>query len=318
MAQAFDDASEYFSTVLFGGANCVSDNKVCDGWPVDGYPTIVFFQANSSQPTTYRGERSARDFVDFIENQTGIKGKLPIDPTVPVDPRKWLQLLNSTHPSLVLFQLSYFQRSRRFLPAFRQIARIFLSDANITAGSVDCERFRNFCESSNVTTYPVLFLVSNGTMIQYDGPLHVPGVVEFVNQHCGTRRRPDGLLTDDVGLIPEAELIVPEFLTSDDKSGFVSKLRAITGADFYVKVVERYLTKGKEETEKDILSLGQMLAERSGSANAIDRMKERWNVMIRFAPHLAPTPSPDPVVVEDDGEEDPVQAEPYDDYDDYY
>jgi protein disulfide-isomerase A6 len=295
MAGEFDDASDYFPNVIFASADCGDDETpTCRGWPIDGYPTLLLFQPNSTNATDYPGERDSRSFIDFIENQTGITRQAPIDPTVDIDPRKYLQLVNSSDCSLVMFHSHTSARSRRFIVTLRRIARVFLSEANVTIGSVMCEAFRSFCSSTNITSVPSLFFVRNGNITEYDGPLHVPGLVDFVNEKCGTVRRGDGLLNDNFRTIEEADLLVANFLNADDKDGFIEKLGKIEGAEFYVRVMERYLSKGREETEKDIQSLTGLLQGRKGSVAALDRMKERWNVLIKFAPGLAPPPTPEP------------------------
>jgi len=37
-----------------------------------------------------------------------------------------------------------------------------------------------------------------------------------------------------------------------------------------------------------------MLDQRKGSMKALDGMKRRWNIFVKFFPELAPTPQPDP------------------------
>jgi protein disulfide-isomerase A6 len=167
-----------------------------------------------------------------------------------------------------------------------------------------CERYRDFCDKTNITVFPTLFILKDREPIKYDGPLHVPGVVDFVNTHCGTQRRPDGLLLDEIGRIGEADLIVSNFLRAENRTRFLDRMKMVEGAEFYVKVMDRYLSRGKVEIEKEIRSVSNMLAEKKGSPATLDRMKERWNVMIKFGPHLAPSPTPPPVAVSTVGRDD--------------
>jgi protein disulfide-isomerase A6 len=269
------------------------------------------------------GALNARDFVDFVEKKTQIMGVTPISFITGLTPFSMRRFVNSSYCSLVMFYMSFSMRSRSFLAPFREISRIFHPDGNVSVGSLACENFTSYCSTYNISSYPLLVLFQDGAPIRYEGLIYLPGVVEFVNGHCGTHRGNDGLLTDDIGTVPEADALIPSFLSSSDKPSVVDQMKQIPGASFYVRVMERYLAKGPEATEKDIQSMLEMMRSKQGSISKFDEMKQKFNIFLKFAPHLVPsstpwpTPSPTPTAYPDDYE--PMDDEypeygPEDDY----
>jgi hypothetical protein len=87
------------------------------------------------------------------------------------------------------------------------------------------------------------------------------------------------LLTDTAGTIPEANKLVPEFLCVEKKASKITRAKALPGADFDVKITERYLEHGLEPLMKAFESMSAILDERRGSMVTLDGVKKRCNIL---------------------------------------
>jgi hypothetical protein len=101
-----------------------------------------------------------------------------------------------------------------------------------------------------------------------------------------------GLLSDEAGLVSGAGEIVTEFLAKPDQADkAIEKMQQISGTEFYVTVMKRFLTKGKEQIQKDIETLSATLKLRQGSWPTLDSIKRRLNVFQLFVS----SPKPEPI-----------------------
>jgi protein disulfide-isomerase A6 len=289
--EGFLEASSMFADVVFGGVDCMLHDRLCDRFPVSKFPTLLLFPRNSTDPITFDGERSALGFADFVESRTHVHPKRPPTHLVALDPLSFPKFLESTQCGLVLFHATVNPESKPFIALVKGIADVFAPEPNISIGAIACDRFREFCDEYQITLYPDLKLLKDNRLYGFSVGRSRRLLVEYLNENCGTNRGADGLLGDSAGTIPEADALVTEFLNANDKLSVITKMKQVPGSDFYVTVMERYLATGKAKLENDVKSMWGLLSEKKGSVAALDRMKERYNVLGRFAP--TPDPGPD-------------------------
>ena len=289
MAEDFAEAANAFTDVAFAGINCLEEQELCEKHKVDGYPTIFLFKAKETTGVEYEGSRKADDFCKFVETQTNIKAKLPPQNLIDLNPINFENTTASHKCVFNTFFAPWCGHCKHFLPQAKIAANAFQADPQIVVSRVNCEEYNGFCEEHGVEGFPTIMLFKDGEVEQYSGKRTAEAVVNFINEKCGTERAVNGLLNDEAGLIEEAAPIVTEFLGSSDKSPLVEKMKAIKGAEFYVKVMERYLAKGTEQIEKDIETMEKILQSRKGSFTSLDGMKKRLNVFRQFVPKEEPT-----------------------------
>jgi hypothetical protein len=138
---------------------------------------------------------------------------------------------------------------------------------------------------------------ANGTPFNFSGQRTVAGQAEFINEHCGTERGADGLLSNAAGLITAASDIAQALIASADPAPYVAQLKAIAGADSYVKATERFVLNGTDQIAKDMATMAKILASRQSSWSVLDNIKRRYNIFGEFRPRPAtppPTPKPTP------------------------
>jgi thioredoxin-like negative regulator of GroEL len=282
MAEDFAEASTAFTNVTFAGVDCQAHNSVCEKYNVSGYPTIYLFTPKNSTGIKFEGTRSVDGFCDFIENYTEFKGKRPPRVFLDVHPLNIEKLAEEHQCLLVVFYAPWCSHSKRFLPQGKLAAASFLPEPNVSIGTVNCGQYQELCENHNITGFPTIKLFKDGNISDFAGSRTADGVINYMNTNCGTQRGIGGLLNDEAGLVAEAQPIAEAFLKAEDKNVELAKMKAVKGAEFYVKVMERYLSGGEAMLEKDLAKMQEILTARKTSWNALDGMKKRFNIFRQF------------------------------------
>jgi protein disulfide-isomerase A6 len=279
----FERAATFFGDFPFLGANCFDVNLLCQDYDVTRYPTIGLINQTAVSRRLFEGDRSADGFADFVESETGLKAKRPPRKLFDLTPISFPKFQTDYNCTFVVFYTPTCSHCLRLLPEVHLASNAFEYERNAKLGIVNCQLFSELCENNSATAYPVAKLFKNGvSTLAYTGEKSQKGIVGFVNEQCQTRRGIDGFLNDDVGTIEGTEEVVTEFLNDVTKVETIEKMKAIAGAEFYVKIMERIAGKGIDTVRKDAEVIEGMLAQRKGSAAALDGMKTRLNVMRRF------------------------------------
>ena len=301
MAPDFDDAAEAFKRVRFGGVDCTKEKEVCEAHNVDGYPTLYLYLAGKKEGIEFEGTRGYDQFCTFIENYTRIRPHREPSYVADVTPLNIEKRLNESPCAFMTFYAPWCGHCQHFLPELAIAAESFLADKNVTFGRVNCDQFQDLCTEYGVDGYPAVMLFKKGKKepIMYESEHYSEAVVEFVNEECGTQREVGGLLNSEAGCIPEANDVVKEFLEGD-KEAAMAKMRTIKGAEFYVRIMDRYLQKGKEQVEKDVNTMRGLLDEKKGSWQSLDGMKRRYNVFVQFVETEKPQQMPESEYFDDD------------------
>jgi thioredoxin-like negative regulator of GroEL len=303
MAQDFDDSATAFTGVAFAGIDCDAYPTVCSKYDVTGHPVLKLFPAHATDGILFNETRSMDNFCDFIENYTGFKGNRPVRSMTDVTPVNLEKLLAVNRCFFVIFYTSWCTHSKRFLPEARIAGGSLIAEPNVSIGGVNCENYKELCETYKVESYPVIKLFKNGTTIDFPGDRSAEGVMSFLNENCAINREVGGLLGPTAGLIPEAREIVTAFLSEDDKQSAIERMKTIPKAEFYVKVMERYISSGVESIKQDMAKMMEIMKARRGAWASIDGMKERYNVFAEFIPKETATPVP---TVEYQDDEEPL------------
>jgi thiol-disulfide isomerase/thioredoxin len=286
MADGFATCAHLFTDVLFGGMDCIKNKDLCQFYNVNTYPTVHLFHPYSTEPVDYDGDKSLDSFADFVELYTGIKPgkrsqvKSILQQLSPIDFEKFL---TSKSCAFVVFYKPSSETSRMRMAEFEAVGQIFQSDPNVSAGSIDCDKYREICSKQRIEFYPTVRIAKDDNWHESDGR-GVDELLGFVNKECGTERGRDGLLNDEAGTNPTADKLVRQFLAAKDKLAVIEAMKSIEGAEFYVRVMERYLANGVEKLQKDVAGMEVILNQRTGSLSSLDGLKRRYNVFRRFLP----------------------------------
>jgi thiol-disulfide isomerase/thioredoxin len=283
IAPEFARAASFFDDFPFLGANCFDVNQLCQDYDIIMYPTIGLINQTSTTRRLFEGDRSADGFADFIEAETGLRGKRPPRKLAELTPITYSNFQSEFNCTFIVFYTPGCSHCLRVLPEVHLASNAFEYETAAKLGIVNCHAFGQLCESQDANQYPVAKLLKNGQPVAtYTGEKTHTAIVGFVNEQCRTKRRLDGFLADDVGVIEAANPIVKEFLRDIKNKETIEKMKQVEGSDFYVKLMERIESKGIEAAKKDVEVIEGMLKQRKGSGASLDGMKKRLNVLNRF------------------------------------
>ena len=284
MAEDFEEGSTMFTEAHFGGVDCSSQNKICDKYKISGYPTIQLFPKGKTEGIEFNSERTADGFADFVEENTGVKAKRPPKLMVDANPINFGKLTSEHKCVFMTFYAPWCGHCKRFLPQAKIAAGAFKFENSTIIGSVNCDKYKSFCEEHNIQGFPTIQLFKESQPVEYSGDRSAQGIVTFLNENCGTERGIDGLLHEKSGLIEEAQPIIQEFLLENDKTESIKKMEKIQGSDFYIKVMKRIQEKGIETAKKDMIIMQNILSTQKGSISSLDGLKKRLNIYTQFIP----------------------------------
>jgi protein disulfide-isomerase A6 len=294
MAEDFAEAAAAFTDVDFGNVDCSIETDLCDAHHVHSYPTLQLYLANSTTPIEYDGTRTADAFCDFVENYTNVRPKRPPKVYADVNPLNFDRRLSENKCLLVTFYARWCQHSKRWLPHSRTVATSLIPERNISLSIVNCESYDEFCDRFEIKSFPAIRLFTRGETIPFNGARTPQSVLEFINDNCGTEREVGGLLNDSAGLVPDAAPIVQEFLANEEgRAAAIAKMKEVPGAEFYVKVMERFVSGGLAQIRVDMGKMASILGQRNAGWQGLDSMKRRYNIFAQFDPGAA-TPTPPP------------------------
>jgi len=144
-ARSFD-----YNEVGFGTVDCTIHSNLCNMYNIRSYPTTILY--NNSIPHQFTGHHTAADLVEFIENT--------LKPAV-------VQLTPETFQSLVAertkgetWLVDYYAPwcgpCNELSPDWNKLAKLMEGEAGV--GSVDCQKYRSFCQEQGVNSYPTIRL----------------------------------------------------------------------------------------------------------------------------------------------------------------
>jgi hypothetical protein len=290
IAGPFSEASTMFHYFVFGGVNCIVEEEICRELNISTTPQIQFFQPPNRTGVRYPGPNTVDGFVAYVENQTGRRSRRSqASKLIEHSPKSMDKAFVPGKCGLALFYDKKFPDHKHLLPQIGHLTFVYLGDPNVSIGVVNCTHHPEYCKKQGAernpeTDEPLCFLriYAQESWSPYTGPNEMRHWIRTLNEQCNVERRVDGLLSDEAGRIPEADEIAQEFIDAFNKPALIERMKAIQGADVYVKVIERFMEGGTERLKKDVESMKKNLDEQKGSPNVLDAMKRRYNIYMQF------------------------------------
>ncbi|EIW70859.1 hypothetical protein TREMEDRAFT_38433 [Tremella mesenterica DSM 1558] len=272
---------------------------------VQGFPTLKWFPAGSTEPVDYSGGRDLDSLANFVSKESGVKSRIkpPAPPiAVQLDSSNFDDIaLDPTKDVLVAFTAPWCGHCKSMKPAYEKVAKAFAAETNCIVAQIDADAEDNkpIAAKYEVRSFPTIkfFPKGNGEPIAYSSGRSEAQFVEFLNEHCGTSRDSSGLLSTQAGKVLALDEFASTFFSASlpDRPEILNKARdylvstfgsakkeANTTAEYYVKAMERMLSKGEGWLVKEQARIAGLLASPSLAPTKLDELKIKANILSSF------------------------------------
>ncbi|KAK8864226.1 protein disulfide-isomerase domain [Kwoniella newhampshirensis] len=270
---------------------------------VQGFPTIKWFPAGSSQPVDYNSGRDLDSLVGFVTKESAVKSKIKPPPppaAVQLDATNFDDIaLDENKNVLVAFTAPWCGHCKNMKPAYEKVAKAFASEADCVVAQMDADDAQNKPVASkyDVRSFPTIkfFPKGNKEPIMYSSGRTEEQFIEYLNEHCGTHRTATGLLSETAGKVLTLDTLASTFFSAKlpERPDILTKAREYIGtltdkkanvsAEYYVKAMERVLEKGEGWVVKEQARIAGLLASPSLAPTKLDELKVKANILSAFA-----------------------------------
>jgi len=272
-------------------------NKALAGRFANGFPTLKFFPKGSIEPVSYEGSRDPSEIVDYINKQAGSRGRLPgkaPSDIVVLNPSNFDEIVKDTNKNvLVEFYAPWCGHCKHLAPTWEKLATIFKNEKEVVVANLDADKHSELGTKYGVSGFPTIkfYPKNNKDGKDYDGGRDLSDFVKFLNDESGTKRKTDGRLDDNAGLINSLDELASQFLQSSTKEStiksaesLVSKLNANEkeNGDYYVKYMKAIVKKGNAFVDSEKDRLGKLIEGGNLAHTKLDEFVIRKNIISQF------------------------------------
>eukprot|EP01099_Mayorella_cantabrigiensis_P000237 TRINITY_DN1107_c0_g1_i1.p1 TRINITY_DN1107_c0_g1~~TRINITY_DN1107_c0_g1_i1.p1 ORF type:complete len:268 (-),score=80.27 TRINITY_DN1107_c0_g1_i1:189-992(-) len=251
----------------------------------------------STTPNDYESGRDLDSLIQFVEKNTGAKSSKvePFSYVKNLDSSNFDSIVKSVsddHVLLVEFYAPWCGHCKHLAPVWEELGRVFSRDSKkVTIAKVDATKAEDLGQRFGIQGFPTIKRLSNTgeELEEYQGGRELEDFVDYVNKHAQTFRTRDGSLNQDAGRIESFDKIAGQYLLATDKASLVKAAEGLevpSGLDFsskvYLKTMKSIDEKGKEFLSKETDRLTRILQTGSVSAEQLDNMKIRLNILKQF------------------------------------
>lgn len=292
------------SSVVIAKVDADANKELASQFSVQGFPTLKWFPAGSSEPEEYDGGRTAEDLIAFVNSKTGLSRKLK---TVASDvqaltPASFDSVV--TQPDtfkLLEFYAPWCGHCKSLAPVYEKLAAAFAGEPRVVIAKIDADAHRELGERFGVTGFPTIKYVAReavgaidaASATTYEGPRDLEGLVDFVNKAAGTGRRSDGSLLPSAGRVAALDALARGFagdagtLAAAKTAAAAAAAGEQASAALYTRIFDKVAEKGKAYVPKELKRLDSMLADEGVSKAKKAEIALRRNVLAAFSEEAA-------------------------------
>jgi len=278
--------------VTVGKVDCTVHQDLCSEHGISGYPTLKFFGKGKSEPEPYSGGRTAKDIIEFINRETGLRARIPgaaPSAVVELNPSNFHEIVNPKVNSFVKFFAPWCGHCKTLEPEYEKFAHAFANENEVVVARVDCDQHRELCSEYGVTGYPTLKWFPKGASepIAFSGERNLNALVDFVNTEAGTRRLASGKLSSDAGLIEDLDVLIQQFFSGDKQAVYekaktaAEKLGNSIEVKTYLKAFEKLIS-DSAYVDTEITRLEKIISGGSITPVKVDEFTKRVNILRKF------------------------------------
>lgn len=184
--------------VLIAKVDADAEKDLASRFGIRGFPTLKWFPAGSTEAEDYTGGREAGEFVDYINERTGLSRKLktvPSSVTVLTTKNFDAVALDPTKDVLVEFYAPWCGHCKALAPKYDELAERLSGVDSIVIAKMDATANEIDHEGVNVSGFPTLkfFPASDdGKVIDFNGSREVDDFIEFLQKNAAIKFTLDG------------------------------------------------------------------------------------------------------------------------------
>jgi len=192
---------------------------------------------------------------------------------------------------IVEFYAPWCGHCKQLAPTWEELGKVFSRDSKVIIAKVDAAKNEDLGQLYSVAGFPTIKRIGKDgeDLEDYQGDRSLEAFVEWINGHAKTFRSVDGSLNQNAGRIESFDKIAAQYLLASDRSSLVTAAEALevpSGLDFsakvYLKTMKSVDEKGKEFLAKESDRLSRIIQTGSVSAEQLDNMKIRLNILKQF------------------------------------
>ncbi|OUM61612.1 hypothetical protein PIROE2DRAFT_12351 [Piromyces sp. E2] len=172
---------------------------------VKSYPTIKLYMPGSKTGIEYNKERTLEELVKFVDENTGLIGKIKTVESfvVDLDESNFDRIVGDpSNHVMVEFYAPWCGHCKKLKPTYEKIAKDFHKEKNIIIARVDGPANDELNTRYRIGGFPTVYFFEankrNENPIPYTEGRDEISFVRFLNEKCGTHRVPGGGLDNKV------------------------------------------------------------------------------------------------------------------------
>jgi protein disulfide-isomerase A6 len=299
LAPIYDQLADAFVSqsrdVVIANVDADAHRSLGGRFGVTGFPTIKFFPKGKKEPIDYNSGRDLDSFVDFIYDQTGVKGKVnkPKEAVLTLTPDNFDKVVDGSKNVLVEFYAPWCGHCKSLAPKYEKVAAAFAREPNVVVAKVDADKHKDLGGRFEVTGFPTIKFFPKGNKAgePYNGGREEQDFVNFLNEKAGTQRQATGLLNESAGKLHQFDKLIPLFQDKATRKDAIEKAKEVAAnikekaATLYVKIMEKIDAMeqaGKDYVTEEIARLEKLIDGKSMSEDKIDEFSVRKNILSLF------------------------------------
>ncbi|KAJ2896952.1 hypothetical protein GGI21_004995 [Coemansia aciculifera] len=275
-------------SVVIAEVNADDHRDLGTKFGVEGFPTLKFFPKGGDvkTPEDYSGGRDLDSLANFVRDKTGLAARIkkPVSHVTELDFDKFKALTTDESKFvLVEFYAPWCGHCKSLAPIYAQLSEVFQNDEHIKA-------------EVTIEGFPTLIAWTAGKdskKVEYDGSRNLESLVDFVNEHAGTKRTTEGMLDQSAGRLEALDAIARKYIAASkvQRTKLIAAAKAAADkakdktqvklAQYYVKVMEK-MNSASDFASKEAERLKNIVKSGAVSASKLDGFTIRQNVLNVF------------------------------------
>lgn len=300
LAPVYEELGALFedhNDVLIGKIDADTHSDVADKYHITGFPTLIWFPPDGSEPVQYSNARDVDSLTQFVSEKTGIKKRKIVLPSnvVELDSLNFDKVvMDDKKDVLVEFYADWCGYCKRLAPTYETLGKVFKNEPNVEIVKINADVFADIGRLHEVASFPTIKFFPKDDKDKpelYEGDRSLESLIEYINKKSGTQRSPDGTLLSTAGRIPTFDEFAAEFLDMSNaaKEVVLEKVKQLALEDssrwtkYYKKVFEKILN-DENWVHKEAKRLSKLLRQKSIALASADDFKTRLNILNSFLP----------------------------------